>query len=88
MENVTNNIMENTEVIETAAEEIVVKTNSGKGFKIAAGVGIGVGACYLAYKYVLKPVAKKIKANQKPKTFDQPVDVPTANYVEVDESED
>lgn len=87
MENVTNNIMENTEVMETA-EEIVAKANSGKSFKIAVGVGAGVGVCYLAYKYVLKPVAKKIKANQKPKTFDQLIEMPEMVDGARDESED
>ena len=34
----TNEIMNNEEVMETATEEIV-KASSGKGFKVAAGIG-------------------------------------------------
>ena len=59
----TNEIMNNEEVMETAAEEIV-KKNSGKGIKIAAGVGLAVLAGIVIYRYVGKPMLEKIKAQK------------------------
>jgi hypothetical protein len=53
----TNEIMVNeTEGIATAG--------SGKGFKVAAGVGLTVLGGFVAYKYVIKPVIAKIKAKK------------------------
>ena len=44
----TNEIMNNEEVMETATEEIV-KASSGKGFKVAAGIGLAVLALSLIH---------------------------------------
>ena len=62
MEN--NEIMNNNEeVIETTTEEIV-NASSGKGFKVAAGIGLAVLAGVVAYKYIGKPLLAKIKAKK------------------------
>lgn len=57
-----NEIMLNDEVMEVT--EDIVKTGSGKGFKVAAGVGAIVLVGGLAYKYVIKPTIAKIKAKK------------------------
>lgn len=36
----TNEIMNNEEVMEETATEEIVKESSGKGFKVAAGIGL------------------------------------------------
>lgn len=61
-----NEMMVNEEVVETATEatEEIVKKNSGKGFKIAAGVGLAIVLGGLAIKYVVIPTANKIKAKK------------------------
>lgn len=58
----TNEIMENEEVIETTEE--IVKTGSGKGLKIAAGVGLTVLVGGLLCKYVVIPAVAKYKARK------------------------
>ena len=50
------------EVIETTEE--IATASSGKGFKVAAGVGLTVLGGFVAYKYVIKPVIAKIKAKK------------------------
>ena len=62
----TNEIMNNEEVMETTTEEIV-KASSGKGFKVAASVGLAVLAIY---KYVGKPMIAKIKAQKEQQIID------------------
>ena len=61
-----NEMMVNEEVVETATEatEEIVKKSSGKGFKIAAGVGLVIVIGGLAVKYVIIPAANKIKAKK------------------------
>ncbi len=61
-----NEMMVNEEVVETAtgATEEIVKKSSGRGFKIAAGVGLVVVLGGLAVKYVIIPTANKIKAKK------------------------
>ena len=61
-----NEMMVNEEVVETATEatEEIVKKSSGKGFKIAAGVGLAIVLGGLAIKYVVIPTADKIKAKK------------------------
>lgn len=61
-----NEMMVNEEVVETATEatEEIVKKSSGKGFKIAAGVGLAIVLGGLAVKYVVIPTANKIKAKK------------------------
>lgn len=50
------------EVMETTEE--MVTSGSGKGLKIAAGVGLVVLAGVLAYRYVAKPMIAKMKAKK------------------------
>lgn len=57
-------IMTNDEVIETTEE--IMKTGTSKGFKIAAGVGLAVLVGGVAYKYIVKPIAAKIKSKKEP----------------------
>lgn len=61
-----NEMMVNEEVVETATEatEEIVKKSSGKGLKIAAGVGLAIVLGGLAIKYVVIPTANKIKAKK------------------------
>lgn len=61
-----NEMMLNEEVVETATEatEEIVKKSSGKGFKIAAGVGLVIVVGGLAVKYIIIPTANKIKAKK------------------------
>jgi len=44
--------------------EGIATAGSGKGFKVAAGVGLTVLGGFVAYKYVIKPVVAKIKAKK------------------------
>ena len=60
MEN--NEILTNEEVMETTEE--IVNASSGKGFKVAAGIGLAVLAGVVAYKYIGKPLLAKIKAKK------------------------
>lgn len=55
MEN--NEILTNEEVMETTEE--IVNASSGKGFKVAAGIGLAVLAGVVAYKYIGKTAAGK-----------------------------
>lgn len=55
----TNEIINNEEVIETAAE--IVKTIPDKGFKTVTSFGIGMFVGGAAYKYILKPAGAKVK---------------------------
>ncbi len=61
-----NEMMVNEKVVGTATEatEEIVKISSGKGFKIAAGVGLVIVIGGLAVKYVIIPTANKIKAKK------------------------
>lgn len=61
-----NEMMANEEAIETATEatEEIVKKSSGRGFKIAAAVGLVIVVGGLAVKYVIIPAADKIKAKR------------------------
>lgn len=56
-----NEIMTNDEVIETTEE--IMKTVPSKGFLIAVG-GLSVLAGGVAYKYIVKPIAAKIKSKK------------------------
>ena len=68
----TNEIMVNEEIIETT--EGIATAGSGKGFKVAAGVGLTVLGGFVAYKYVLKPVIAKIKTKKEQQMIDEEVD--------------
>ena len=57
-----NEIMVNEDVIEVTEE--IATAGFGKGFKVAAGVGLTVLGGFVAYKYVIKPVVAKIKAKK------------------------
>lgn len=68
----TNELMVNEEVIETTEE--IATAGSGKGFKVAAGVGLTVLGGFVAYKYVIKPVIAKIKAKKGQQRVNEEVD--------------
>jgi len=53
-----NEIMVNEEVMDIATSE------AGKGFMIAAGIGLAVLVGVVSYKYLVKPVVTKIKAKK------------------------
>lgn len=76
----TNEIMENEEVIETTEE--IAKAGSGKGLKIAAGVGLTVLVGGLLCKYVVIPAVAKYKAR---KQEQQMIDTEEADYSEENE---
>jgi len=71
----TNEIMENEEVIETTEE--IAKASSGKGLKIAAGVGLTVLVGGLLCKYVVIPAVAKYKAH---KAEQQMINVEVDNF--------
>ena len=79
----TNENMENT--IETTEE--IVKSSSGKGVKIVAGIGIAVLVGGLAYKFVVKPTVAKMKARKEEERMDEHV-VFDADYEEVNDEEE
>lgn len=56
--------------IERMKTEEIVKSSSGKGFKVAAGVGLAVLAGVVIYKYVGKPMIAKIKAQKEQQIID------------------
>ncbi len=58
-----NEILTNENVVETA-EEVVETVNSCKGMKIAAGVGGAVILGVIAYKFIVKPIIAKVKAER------------------------
>ena len=58
-----NEILTNENVVETA-EEVVETANSCKGMKIAAGVGGAVILGAIAYKFIVKPIIAKVKAEK------------------------
>lgn len=59
----TNEIINNEEVIETSVEEIA-SADSGNTLKTVAGIGFKILVGVVIYKYVAKPIAKKIKAKK------------------------
>ena len=63
MEN--NEILTNEEVMETTEE--IGNASSGKGVKVAAGIGLAVLAGVVAYKYIGKPLLAKLKAKKEEK---------------------
>ena len=81
-----NEMMVNEKVVGTATEatEEIVKKSSGKGFKIAAGVGLAIVLGGLAIKYVIIPTANKIKAKKQQNST--PIDV-EAEVVDEDSTE-
>lgn len=63
-----NEIVNNEEVMEATPE--IVEETSGSGFKKVAGVGLTLLAGGLAYKYIAKPIAAKIKAHKESKKIE------------------
>lgn len=68
----TNEIMVNEEVIEVTEE--IATAGSGKGFNVAAGIGLTVLGGFVAYKYVIKPMVAKIKANKEQQAMEEEFD--------------
>ena len=58
-----NEILTNENVVDTA-EEVIEKVDSCKGIKIAAGVGGAVILGAIAYKFIVKPIIAKVKAEK------------------------
>lgn len=67
-----NEIMVNEDVIEVTEE--IATAGFGKGFKVAAGVGLTVLGGFVAYKYVIKPVVAKIKTKKEQQRMDAEFD--------------
>lgn len=80
----TMEIMNNEEVIETTEE--IVNASSGKGFKVAAGVGLAVFAGVATYKYVVKPIMAKIKTKKEQQGEDNVVDITDFRETESEEN--
>lgn len=80
----TMEIMNNEEVIETTEE--IVNASSGKGFKVAAGVGLTVVGGVAAYKYVVKPIMAKIKARKEQQEEDKVADITEFRETESEEN--
>ncbi len=57
-----NEIMVNEELIEVT--EDVVRDGSNLGFKMAVGFGLGLLVGVPTYKYIIKPIASKIRAKK------------------------
>lgn len=72
-----NEIITKNEVVENAVEEIA-NADPGKGFNAVAGFGLGILAGIIAYKYMAKPIAAKIKAQRESKAV-------TKSYVDCSE---
>ncbi len=53
--------------------EVITTEVSGKGFKVAAGVGLTVLGGFVAYKYVIKPVVAKIKTKKEQRKISEEV---------------
>ena len=64
-----NNIV-NEEVME--ATEIAT-SGAGKGFKIAARIGLAALGSVIAYKYVVKPIITKIKDKKAQQEIDREI---------------
>lgn len=83
-----NEIFTETEVMDVITDDGVVEEVSekitGSGLKIAAGVGVGVIAGVILYKYVAVPLIAKIKERKQAKHDESDGIV----IEEVDESQD
>ena len=83
-----NEIFTETEVMDVITDDSVVEEVSekitGSGLKIAAGVGVGVIAGVILYKYVAVPLIAKIKERKQAKHDESDGIV----IEEVDESQD
>lgn len=67
-----NEIMVNEDVIEVTEE--IATADFGKGFKVAAGVGLGLLVGFVAYEHVFKPVVTKIKTKKEQQKMDADFD--------------
>ena len=82
-----NEIMNETyEPDDIIVDDAVESGSSGNGWKIAAGVGIAALVGGLAYKFVVKPIAKKIKAKKAEKNIVTEVEVPRVEAGLVDDT--
>ncbi len=76
-----NEIMVNEEVME------IVTSEAGKGFKIAAGIGLAALGSLIVYKYVVKPIVAKIKTKKAQQEIDvEPIDIDRYEFEEFDEN--
>lgn len=77
-----NEIMVNNEEVVDEVTEEIAKKSSGKGLKIAAGVGLTILIGGLAVKYIVMPTVAKIKAKK------QDSNVVDGEFTEVDGEEE
>ena len=70
-----------TEGMDTMEE--IATTGPGKGAKIAGGIALAMGWGFLAYKFIVKPVAAKIKAKKAQQAAED-----TVVYLEAEEDSD
>ena len=56
--------MDTNEIMNNETTEEIVKTSSGKALKVAGGIGLAVIAGVVAYKYIVKPMVDKRKAEK------------------------
>lgn len=68
----TDDIMVNEEVVEVT--EDIVNVGNGKGFKVAAGVGLAGLGGYAIYKFIVKPLLAKRKAEKEQLWMDEDYD--------------
>lgn len=94
METITNEIMTNEAVAE-ATEGVVTAVSSNKNFlKKAAEIGVTATICvgigYLAHKYVVAPIAAKMKAKKEQNEVEPDVDnaCSDVDYEDVDNVRD
>lgn len=64
----TNEIMVDGEVIEVTEE--IATAGSRKGIKMVVGIGLVVLGGVAAYKYIIKPIATKIKTKKEQQKID------------------
>lgn len=80
-------ILTNENVIETT-EEVIETVDSCKGIKIAAGVGGAVILGVIAYKFIVKPIVAKLKAEREDTIETEAENVDEADSKEIDSDED
>jgi hypothetical protein len=65
---------EMTEEIVGLTDEIAT-SGSGKGLKVAVGIGLGALGAVVVYKRVIKPIAAKIKAKREARKIDSDIEL-------------
>lgn len=71
-DNVVNEVVENEELVYDLIEEVEVKNYNS--LKTIVGIGLAGVAGAVTYKYVVRPIAAKIKARKEDKNNDEDCD--------------